>query len=278
MRDRGTAELRAGQRCGRRLSPQGLREYRAVWARRGESGALQEGCVCAGPERCAMPRAQGRLAEGSGGAAAAALRHAWGQCMRGRGNGDTAPLEEAAAAGPRRCGERRVRGGERPRGSRGGGAFVPRGPNKGAAGPGRAGRGGEAAGAVPGAGGGARLSGSGPGEERPPAGRARKESGDPERAGRGCEKGCEAGRPRAPCACPDRVHGCVTQSILPGKSASGRGEIAGVGSRSLGGSELAVSRASAPAIARRRTAAPFCSARSQPAALPASSGMPSKTR
>lgn len=142
MRDRGAAELRAGQSCGRRLRPQGRREHRAVWARRGESGALQDGCVCAGPERCVMARVRGRLAAGSGGAAAAALRREWRQCMRGRGSGDRAPLEEAAAAGPRRCGERRVLGGERPRGSVGGGAFVPRGPNKGVAGPGRAGRGG----------------------------------------------------------------------------------------------------------------------------------------
>lgn len=63
---------------------------------------------------------------------------------------------------------------------------------------GRAGPGGAAAGAVPGAGGGDRLRGSVPRGERPPAGRAWKESGDPDRAGRGCEKGCEAGRPCVP--------------------------------------------------------------------------------
>lgn len=135
-----------GAACGTAL--------RAAFAFRGAAGAPR-GVGTAGEERSAAGglcvRRAGAVrdaegpgeagggggAEGGGGGGIAALV---GAVHARRGSGDTAPLGEALAAGPRRCGEQRVRGGERPRVSRGGGAFVPRGPNKGAAGPGREGR------------------------------------------------------------------------------------------------------------------------------------------
>ncbi|XP_072185961.1 uncharacterized protein [Excalfactoria chinensis] len=205
----------------------------AAFELRGAAGASR-GVGTAGGERTAAgglcvhragavcdAEGPGEAGGGGGGGGGTEARVGGSACAAGAA--ETTLLEVEAAAGPLRCGERRVRGGERPRGSCGGGAFVPRGPNKGAAEPDRAEPGGTAACAVPGAGGGSRQHGSGPRGERPPAGRARKESGDPDLSGSGCGKGCVAGRPCAPCPYPHRVHGSVTQFIPPCKSASGPG-------------------------------------------------------
>lgn len=196
MRDRGPQSCVRDSATGGVCLPRGG----GSTARCGHGGGRSDRCrrsVCAQGRSAARCRGPGggwrrggrrRLHRGTRGGSACAA-----------GAAETTPLEETAAAGPLRCGERRVRGGERQRGSHGGGAFVPWGPNKGAAGPDRAEPGGAAACAVPGAGGGARRRGSGPRGERPPPGSERKESGDPQLAGSGCGKGCEAGRACEPC-------------------------------------------------------------------------------